>query len=162
MTTASPRCTQTPLAPILNDLFNKSLQTWSVPQDWRHANASPVYKKGKKIISVNNRPISLTCLLQGLWACCRISLNVPCPTTQPIILPATRLRSKLSCETQLVEFVRDLAENMYAGHQTDVLVMDFSKAFEKIGHRRLFTKLQSYGVIGKMNSWIQNWLTDRS
>ena len=69
-------------------------------------------------------------------------------------------RSKLSCDTQLVEFVRDLAENMYAGHKTDVLVMDFSTAFDKVGHRRLLTKLQGYGVTGKMNSWIQNWLAD--
>ena len=38
--------------------------------------------------------------------------------------------------------------------------MDFSKAFDKVGHRRLLTKLQGYGVTGKMNSWIQNWLAD--
>ena len=61
-------------------------------------------------------------------------------------------RSKLSCETQLMEFVRDLAENMYTGHQTNVLVMDFSKAFAKVGPRRLLTKLQGYGVTGKMSS----------
>ena len=33
------------------------------------------------------------------------------------------------------------AENMYAGQLTDVIVMDFSKAFDKVGHRRLLTKL---------------------
>ena len=71
-------------------------------------------------------------------------------------------RSKLSCETQLVVFIRELAENMYAGHQTNVLVMDFHKAFDKVGHRRLPTKLQDYGVTGKMNCWVQNWLEDHT
>ena len=69
-------------------------------------------------------------------------------------------RSKLSCETQLVKFVRDLAENIYAGHQMDVVVMDFSKAFDRVGQKRLLTKLQGYGVTGEMNSWIQNRITD--
>ena len=71
-------------------------------------------------------------------------------------------RSKLSCETQLVVFIRELAENMYAGHQTNVPVMDFHKAFDKVGHRRLPTKLQDYGVTGKMNCWVQNWLEDHT
>ena len=51
---------------------------------------------------------------------------------------------------------------MYAGHQTDVLVMDFSKAFDKVGHWRLLTKLQGYSVTGEMNSWIQNWPANRT
>ena len=152
-----------PLAPILSDLFNRSFQTGSVPMDWRHANVSPVYKKGKKILAVNYRPISLTCV------CCKVFEHI---VASALMSHAQRdnllyslqhgFRSKLSCETQLVEFVRDLAENMYAGHQTDVLVMDFSKAFDKVGHRRLLTKLQGYGVTGKMSSWIQNWLADRT
>ena len=99
------------------------------------------------------------CLLQGLWAHCGISH----PQRHNLLYSLQHgFRSKLSCETPLVEFVRDLAENMYAGHQTDVLVMDFSKAFDIVGHRRLLTKLQGYGVTGKMNSWIQNWLVDRT
>ena len=131
-----------PLVPILSDLFNRSFQIGSVPKDWRHANVSPVYKKGKKILAVNYRPISLTCV------CCKVFEHI---VASALMSHAQRhnllhslqhgFRSKLSCEMQLVEFVRDLAENMYAGHQTDVLVMDFCKAFDKVGHRRLLTKL---------------------
>ena len=39
-------------------------------------------------------------------------------------------RSKRSCETQLLEFVDDVSSNMSSGKQTDVLVKDFSKAFD--------------------------------
>ena len=55
-------------------------------------------------------------------------------------------REGRSCETQLVELVHDLADNMLGGGQTDVLVMDFSKAFNKVGHQRLLLKLDHYGV----------------
>ena len=67
----------------------------------------------------------------------------------------------LSCETQLVEFIHDLAGNCHAGEQTDVLVMDFSKAFDKVGHERLLRKITSYGITGLTHQWIRGFLSDR-
>ena len=51
---------------------------------------------------------------------------------------------------------------MSAGKQTDVLVMDFSKAFDKVSHGLLVHKLDHYGIRGKTNTWIHNFLSDRS
>ena len=39
-------------------------------------------------------------------------------------------RSSVSCETQLIQFTHDLVTNMQSDAQTDVIVMDYSKAFE--------------------------------
>ena len=50
---------------------------------------------------------------------------------------------------QLLEFQNDNVANMYNGKQTDVMVMDFSKAFDKVGHKRLIEKINYYGVGGK-------------
>ena len=55
-------------------------------------------------------------------------------------------RDKRSCESQLIEIVNDIAFNMQKGHQNDVVVMDFAKAFDKVAHNRLLYKLSSYGV----------------
>jgi hypothetical protein len=71
-------------------------------------------------------------------------------------------RSKRSCETQLIEFIDEVTINMSAGKQTDVLIMDFSKAFDKVSHSLLVHKLDHYGIRGKTNTWIQNFLSDRS
>ena len=71
-------------------------------------------------------------------------------------------REGRSYETQLVELVRDLAENMQRGGQTDVLVMDFSIAFDKVEHQRLLLKLDHYGVRGKTNHWIEAFLSNRT
>ena len=39
--------------------------------------------------------------------------------------------------------------------------MDFSKAFDKVSHSLLVHKLNHYGIVGKINSWIHNFLTGR-
>ena len=51
-------------------------------------------------------------------------------------------RDRRSCETQLLEFQADILKNLQTGMLTDVLIMDFSKAFDKVGHRLLIQKLK--------------------
>ena len=55
-----------------------------------------------------------------------------------IILPD---QHGLSCETQLVEAVHDWAASMNKRHQTDLILLDFSKAFDCVPHQRLLHKL---------------------
>ena len=50
---------------------------------------------------------------------------------------------------------------MQNGGQTDVLIIDFSKAFDKVGHQRLIKKLDYYGVRSKTRDWIQAFLANR-
>ena len=71
-------------------------------------------------------------------------------------------REKRSCETQLLEFTQDIVNNMQEGHQTDVCVLDFSKAFDKVGHKRLGQKLEWYGVEDSTNKWIGSFLSGRT
>jgi hypothetical protein len=56
-------------------------------------------------------------------------------------------RSKLSCETQLIQFIQDLQDTINVGKQTDVIIMDFSKAFDKVDHQRLLLKLNRIGDV---------------
>ena len=50
-------------------------------------------------------------------------------------------KKKRSCESQLILFVDELAKNMSKGKQTDVAILDFSKAFDVVPHKRLLHKL---------------------
>ena len=70
-------------------------------------------------------------------------------------------RKDRSCETQLIEFVDDISKNLQEGRQTDILIMDFGKAFDKVNHSLLIHKLRYYEIDGKTTRWIQNWLEDR-
>ena len=70
--------------------------------------------------------------------------------------------SRLSCETQWLEFVQEPHDNLNNGQQVDALIMDFSKAFDKVAHNRLLHKLDNYGISGKANRWIADFLSGRS
>ena len=45
--------------------------------------------------------------------------------------------------------------------QTDVILLDFQKAFDTVPHQRLLSKLSSYGIQNETYSWINSWLTRR-
>ena len=70
-------------------------------------------------------------------------------------------REKRSCETQLIQLVEDLARNITSGKQTDLILLDFSKAFGKVNHLKLLYKLQVHGVQGKTLGWIESFLVGR-
>ncbi len=71
-------------------------------------------------------------------------------------------RSRRSCETQLIQTTQDFASNLDNKIQTDVAVLDFTKAFDKVDHRLLLYKLQYYGIRGNTLNWIESFLTNRS
>ena len=52
---------------------------------------------------------------------------------------------------------------MNRGHkQTDLIIMDFAKAFDKVPHGLLFHKLEYYGIRGSTHKWINSWLSGRT
>ena len=52
---------------------------------------------------------------------------------------------------------------MNCGHkQTDLIIVDFAKAFDKVPHRRLLHKLEYYGIRGSTHKWINSWLSRRT
>ena len=51
------------IAPIIQVIFEHSIQTGKLPAEWCQAQVSPIFKKGDKTSAANYRPISLTCIL---------------------------------------------------------------------------------------------------
>ena len=128
----------------------------------------PFFKKGEKYDAANYRPVSLTCI------CCKtlehiLVSNINKHLALDSILADCQhsFRSQRSCETQLVQFVHDIISNLDGavnrGHkQTDLIIMDFAKAFDKVPHRRLLHKLDYYGIRGSTHKWINSWLSGRT
>ena len=69
---------------------------------------------------------------------------------------------KRACETQLVMLIEDLARSASVGKQTDKILLDFSKTFDKVNHSKLLWKLHQYGIHGRDLAWIRAFLGSRS
>ena len=58
--------------------------------------------------------------------------------------------------------IEGLAKNAIVGKQTDIILLDFSKAFDKVNHSKLLWKLHQYGIRGRELAWIRAFLGSRS
>ena len=113
----------------------------------------PIFKKGDKHNPCNYRPVSLTCIISKCMEHILVS-NIMQHLDSNKILYALQhgFRKNFSCDTQLLSLFQDLSSNP---SQTDLIIMDFSKAFDKVPHRRLQYKLNWYGIRGTTHAWIQ-------
>ena len=71
-------------------------------------------------------------------------------------------RKSRSCETQLIDFIHELNHINNRNKQTDLIIMDFAKAFDKVPHKRLLYKLHFYGIRQHTLHWIDAFLSDRT
>ena len=79
------------LAPALTKIFQKSLNSGRVPEDWRKANIATIFKKGDKHQAGNYRPVSLT----------SVTCNILEHIVNSIIMSHIQANSILSvCENQ--------------------------------------------------------------
>ena len=151
------------IAGVLSVIFQQSYKEGTVPSDWLTARISAIYKKGDKANPSNYRPMSLTCIT------CKIMEHIVCSQIgrhldhNNILHPNQHgFRKGLSCETQLVDTIHELAYSINQKTQTDVIFLDFSKAFDKVSHDKLLHKIRCYGIGGKTNTWISAFLCSRS
>ena len=120
-----------------------------------------IFKKGEKFKASNYRPVSLTSI------CCKIqehviTSNVLKHLDEHNILTDCQhsFRAKRSCKTQLLTLAQELFAGLDKKHQHDLIILDFSKAFDRVPHQRLMKKLDHYGIRGSTYNWILAFLTD--
>ena len=151
------------LAPVLVDFFQRSLNSGEVPDDWKEANVSPAFKKEDKYKASNYRPISLTSIVCKLLEHIVASNMMTHLDNNNILYDLQHgFRGKRSTVTQLISLYDDLVTTRSKKVQTDLVVMDFAKAFDKVCHRLLGMKLSHYGVRDHELQWIESFLSGQS
>ena len=66
-----------------------------------------------------------------------------------------------SCLTNLLTYLELVTKTVDDGNPVDAVYLDFSKAFDRVPHQRLLTKLRSHGIGDSTAAWIKAWLSDR-
>lgn len=147
----------------LQVLFRKSLDTGELPEAWKTANVTPIFKKGTKGDPANYRPVSLT--------------SVPCKLLESVVkdkIMAHLIENDLirdsqhgfmpgkSCSSNLVLFMDKITKEVDDGKSVDIFYLDFAKAFDKVPRQRLLRKLKAKGIDESILVWIESWLTGRT
>ena len=147
-----------PLSLIMQKSFNEGC----LPDVWKTASVTPIFKKGDKLDVNNYRPISLTPIVTKIMERIIVT-NMYRFCAQHNIIPKTQhgFMPGRSVVTNLLTCINDWTLALNNNHPIDVIYLDFSKAFDKVPHAALLLKLDHTGFRGQLLSWIKAYLSDR-
>ena len=143
-------------------IYQKSLRTGAVPEVWGESLVVPIFKAKSHTDPLNYRPVSLTSV------CCKamerivVSQLTEYLESNNILSPHQYgFRKNRSTEDQLLLTYDDVGRWTDEGYVVDVILLDFSKAFDVVSHAVLLSKLESLGVCNPLLAWICAFLSGR-
>jgi hypothetical protein len=147
----------------LSQFFTVSFNNSVLPSIWLTSFITPIPKKGDPTDPQNYRPIALTATM------CKIMESI---IKDQIVefLVGKGLISKHqhaflknhSTASNLLDCLQDWSIGLNSCKQTDIIYIDFAKAFDSIVTSKLLLKLELYGITGLLLRWISNFLANRS
>ena len=143
-------------------LFNATLKHGFLPNDWKKAFVTPIYKKGSRNLPENYRPISLIAILCKIMESCIRDVIVRHLEQKLQSAKQHGFISGRSTTTQLLYYLDECMKTIAEGGVVDAIYLDFSKAFDTVPHRRLVGKLEAYGIQGHVLKWICGFLKGRT
>ena len=140
----------------LHDLFSLSLCQHYIPLEWRIHQIRPIFKSGNKQDVKTYRPISLLCVVSKVLE--RLVYDNVIDFVRSLIYKGQFgfLKGHSSLQ-QLLIFWNTVINTP----QTDVVYLDFKKAFDSVAHKELLFKLWNFGITGKLWRWFEAYLSDR-
>ena len=142
-------------------IYETSYNTGCIPRDWKFANTVRILYLPAKL-NVITRPVSLTNVV------CNVMESVIRDHIMNFFLDNDFFRNTQygflkgrSTVLQLLSIIDEWTSNLDSGGQIDCIYMDFEKAFDKVPHRRLISKLQAYRIHSKILLWITDFLDKR-
>jgi len=123
------------IAEPLSIIFERrrSWRTGEVPEDWRKANVTPVFKKGKEEDLGNYRPVSLTSIPRKMMEQLILKVIIKQVEEKKVIRSSQHGFTKgKSCLINLIAFYDDMTGWVVDGRAVDVVYLAFNKAFDTV------------------------------
>ena len=144
-------------------IFNCSLATSSVPNQWKVSYVIPVHKKGSKYNPLNYRPISLTSSFCRIFEHI-ISLKILDHLFSNKLISHKQfgfLPNRSSCH-QLLNCLHSWLVSFLSNKSTKVIYTDIQKAFDSVSHSKLIKTLTQYRIHKSLVSWFKEFLDNRT
>jgi hypothetical protein len=133
-----------------------------VPDAWKDANITPLFKKDLRHAKQNYRPISLTAIIGKVMENLVKSPMVNYLSRYDLISKNQHgFVRKKSCMTNLLETLDIITEVVNRGFSIDLIFLDFAKAFDMVSHAGLLVKLKSFGFDDQLIKWMKSYLSGR-
>ena len=145
-------------------IFSNSLEQGKLPDIWKSANITPIFKKGNRSNPLNYRPVSLTSVI------CKMLERLIREEWVDMLEKQNMLTGKQfgfrqgrSCVSNLLCYYDRVTEIIQERDGwVDSIYLDFSKAFDKVPHKRLIWKLQHIGgITDTLLQWMKDFLQGR-
>ena len=147
---------------VITEIFNESVQTAAVPLDWLRAIITVIFKKGKKSMAGNYRPVSLTCILcKCLERIIRDHIIEHMKQNNFFSKHQYGFLAGRSVTLQLLYAIDKWTEALDNGEEVDCIYTDFMKAFDRVPHKHLLVKMRSYGISEEICKWVELFLSNR-
>jgi hypothetical protein len=139
-------------------IFNKPSQQSKYPSNWKSA----IFKKGDTSLPSNYRPISLiSCVGKLIERIIYKHVYNHLVNNNLIYKYQSGFLPKHSTVHQLLELYNSILNSLEKKEFSCFVFCDFSKAFDKVWHKGLIHKMNSYGIQGKLIKWFENYLFKR-
>jgi len=150
------------LAPALMELYQRSFDTGEIPEILKLSKIVPLHKGNGRQHAKNYRPISLTSHLgKGMEKVFKNHLVRYLENHDLLNEHQHGFRSQRSTFSQLVRHVEEVLSRLEDGGLVDVVYLDFARAFDKVDHGVLLSRIKSLNISGKAGIWISEFLTGR-
>ena len=150
------------LAPKLTHLFRTLFKQGNFPDEWKVGHITPIPKDGFSADCTKYRPISiLPCLSKVAEKLLSKPLYNYLESNEHIYNRQYAYRKSLGTCDALLDLVTVLQNNLDKGHETRVVQIDFSSAFDLVNHDALIYKLQNIGVGGYLLDVFKSYLSNR-
>ncbi|KAJ1531443.1 hypothetical protein ONE63_000123 [Megalurothrips usitatus] len=148
---------------VLEHIFNFSLQSSVFPCVWKLANVLPIPKVANPVNCKDYRPVSILCLLSKVLEKIVHSQVYEYLAQNKLINPLqSGFRPGHSTKTALLKVADDIRLAIDQRKLVLAVLLDFSKAFDKVHHGLLLVKMRKLGFSRSVIKWFYVYLCDRA